>query len=65
MPAGAEACGWEVRSEAGGGEKSLGKERAPEQILYLLVSMAASGFCLESRSPVLILLEWTLQSACW
>lgn len=36
------------------------EERVPEQHLHLLVLEAASGFCLESQSTVLILLGWSL-----
>lgn len=55
----------EMTLEAGGREKLQGEERAPEHILHLLVSKAASDFCLESQSPGLILLDWSLESACW
>lgn len=55
----------EVRSEAGGREKLRGEGRVPESILYLPVSKAASDFCLESQSPMVILSDWRLQGACW
>lgn len=40
--------------------KLQGEERVPEHILHLLVSKAASDFCLESQSPALILLHCSL-----
>lgn len=41
------------------------QRRVPEQILYLLVFKAVWDLCLESQSSSLILLDWSLQCACW